>query len=281
MLSAGTLGSTEILLRSREEGLPVSDSLGQRFSADGDIIAFALGGRARERHRRGPSAEIRRRRHRRLRHRRDRAARRWPPRPLMFIQEGVLPWRSRRFCPCSSSRGAGCSEPPQSLIKGVYHGPVAILYTFFVVSPRRGEGPHQRCENGHAQGRVAGRRRQPVYARVDEALTKAAASVGARYIKSPLAATSMGTKPATAHPLGGCGMGDDARSGVVDHECRVSTAWARAACTPGSMCATARSSRARSGSIRSHHHGVAERAMVHLPAITICASTMRRFALPR
>jgi len=43
VLSAGTLGSTEILLRSREEGLPVSDSLGQRFSANGDIIAFALG----------------------------------------------------------------------------------------------------------------------------------------------------------------------------------------------------------------------------------------------
>ena len=31
----------------------------------------------------------------------------------------------------------------------------------------------------------------------------------------------MGTKPATAHPLGGCGMGDDASSGVVDHKCRV------------------------------------------------------------
>ena len=62
---------------------------------------------------------------------------------------------------------------------------------------------------------------QPVYARVDDALTKAAAAVGARYIKSPLAATSMGTKPATAHPLGGCGMGEDAGRGVVNHKCQV------------------------------------------------------------
>ena len=52
---------------------------------------------------------------------------------------------------------------------------------------------------------------QPVYARVDAALTKAAEAVGARYIKSPLAATSMGTKPATAHPLGGCGMAEKNR----------------------------------------------------------------------
>jgi cholesterol oxidase len=52
-------------------------------------------------------------------------------------------------------------------------------------------------------------------------LSKAAQSVGARYVKSPLAATNMGTKPATAHPLGGCGMGDDASSGVVDHKCQV------------------------------------------------------------
>ena len=51
VLSAGTLGSTEILLRSREEGLPVSDCLGQRFSANGDIIAFALGGEGRCRRR--------------------------------------------------------------------------------------------------------------------------------------------------------------------------------------------------------------------------------------
>ena len=47
VLSAGTLGSTEILLRSREEGLPLSDRLGERFSANGDIIAFALGGKGR------------------------------------------------------------------------------------------------------------------------------------------------------------------------------------------------------------------------------------------
>jgi cholesterol oxidase len=43
VLAAGTLGSTEILLRSREQGLALSDRLGRSFSANGDIIAFGYG----------------------------------------------------------------------------------------------------------------------------------------------------------------------------------------------------------------------------------------------
>src|SRR5262249_61391736 len=43
ILAAGMLGSTEILLRSRERGLTLSDRLGCNFSANGDIIAFGYG----------------------------------------------------------------------------------------------------------------------------------------------------------------------------------------------------------------------------------------------
>lgn len=39
-LGAGTLGTTEILLRSRERGLSMSDQLGSRMSGNGDILAF-------------------------------------------------------------------------------------------------------------------------------------------------------------------------------------------------------------------------------------------------
>ncbi len=41
VLAAGTLGSTEILLRSREAGLAVSERLGERFTGNGDVLAFA------------------------------------------------------------------------------------------------------------------------------------------------------------------------------------------------------------------------------------------------
>ncbi|MBN2447430.1 MAG: GMC family oxidoreductase, partial [Phycisphaerae bacterium] len=45
VLGAGTLGSTEVLLRSQVHGLALSDRLGRRFSANGDIIAFGYGAR--------------------------------------------------------------------------------------------------------------------------------------------------------------------------------------------------------------------------------------------
>ncbi|MCI0717738.1 MAG: GMC family oxidoreductase N-terminal domain-containing protein, partial [Acidobacteria bacterium] len=41
VVSAGSLGSTEILLRSREQGLPLPDTVGTRFSGNGDFFGIA------------------------------------------------------------------------------------------------------------------------------------------------------------------------------------------------------------------------------------------------
>jgi len=221
VLAAGTLGSTEILLRSRERGLGLSDRLGEGFSANGDIIAFALGGSERVN---GVGVGF-------------------PPKFVgdaigacvtgqielpdgqeldrsMTLQEGVLPSALAPLLPVFFIAGGRLLGAAQSLIKGVYHGPLSHLHTFFVVSHDDAAG-RIGLDNGNAQVHWPGVADQPVYGRVDEALTKAAAAVGARYIKSPLAATNMGTKPATAHPLGGCGMGQDAARGVVNHKCQV------------------------------------------------------------
>jgi cholesterol oxidase len=222
VLSAGTLGSTEILLRSRERGLGLSDRLGKGFSANGDIIAFALGGREKVN---GIGVGE-------------------PPKftgatigacvagqielpdhgdldQSMIIQEGVMPSALAPLLPVFFISGGRILGAAQSLIKGVYQGPLSHLHTFFVVSHDDAKG-HLKLDNkGNLQVHWPNVADQPVYARVDEALTKAAQAVGARYIKSPLAATSAGTKPATAHPLGGCGMGDDAAHGVVNHKCQV------------------------------------------------------------
>ena len=44
ILGAGALGSTKILLRSKERGLDVSDELGNRFSTNGDVLGFSYNG---------------------------------------------------------------------------------------------------------------------------------------------------------------------------------------------------------------------------------------------
>jgi cholesterol oxidase len=41
VLGAGTLGTNEILMRSRERGLPLSDSLGSMFSGNGDVVGWS------------------------------------------------------------------------------------------------------------------------------------------------------------------------------------------------------------------------------------------------
>ena len=221
VLAAGTLGSTEILLRSREHGLKLSDRLGEGFSANGDIIAFALGKETKVNaigvgH---PSKfdgdpvgacvtgqiEL--------------------PDPDDFehgltIQEGVLPSALAPLLPVFFISGGRLLGAAQSLIKGVYQGPLSHLHTFFVVSHDEAKGRIY-LDKGVAKIDWPNVAEQGVYARVDAALTKAAGTVGARYIKSPLAATASGTKPATAHPLGGCGMGEDASRGVVNHKCQV------------------------------------------------------------
>src|SRR5690606_27888888 len=41
VLAGGSLGSTEILLRSREAGLSLSPQLGRKFTGNGDVLGFA------------------------------------------------------------------------------------------------------------------------------------------------------------------------------------------------------------------------------------------------
>ncbi len=221
MLAAGTLGSTEILLRSAEHGLPVSDRLGHRFSANGDIIAFGYGARVPV----------------------DAVGLGHPPKadigPIgasvtgqlelrdatdlameANIQEGAVPSALAPMLPVLFVPNGRLLGAIQSLVSGVYKGPFASLQTFFAVSHDSASG-HLRLDNGELQLAWPGAKDEPVYKRIDDLLDKLVSEVGGSYVKNPLAGTVMGHQPATAHPLGGCGMGSDRSEGVVDHSCRV------------------------------------------------------------
>jgi cholesterol oxidase len=221
VLAAGTLGSTEILLRSRQRGLSVSDRLGRSFSANGDIIAFGYGAKL-------PvnaigvghpakvdgldvgacvSGQIE------IVDEHDLAK-------SLTIQEGVLPSALAPLLPALFIPNGRLIGALKSLIAGVYKGPLASLQTFFAVSHDSASG-RLVLEDDRLLLSWPGAKDEPVYARLDAALEALVGHAGGSYVKNPLAGTIMGQQPATAHPLGGCGMGRERADGVVDHKCRV------------------------------------------------------------
>lgn len=220
VLAAGTLGSTEILMRSAASGLALSDQLGARFSANGDIIAFGFGlGKEVnsvgigypakiEGFEVGPSVtgqiEVR---DDVLDHE-------------VTVQDGVVPSATAPILPPIFIPGGRMLGSPKSLINGVYKGPLAHLQTLFAVSHDSASG---RFHLEADQLRLAwpNVRDEPVYARVHALLAEIVSGAGGSFVKDPLASTAMGQQPVTAHPLGGCAMADDRTGGVVNHKGQV------------------------------------------------------------
>ncbi len=221
VLSAGTLGSTEILLRSRDKGLALSDRLGERFSANGDIVAFGYGSKLSinaigvghpskiEGAAVGASVsgQI------------DLTDATTLANEL-HIQEGVMPSALAPMLPVMFLPNGRLLGAIQSLISGVYKGPFAGLQMFFAVSHDSAAG-RLVLSDGRLQLNWPEAKDDPVYGRLDKALAALVERAGGSYVKNPLAGTVMGHQPATAHPLGGCGMGADRSTGVVDHKGRV------------------------------------------------------------
>lgn len=223
VLAAGTLGSTEILLRSAEHGLPLSDRLGQRFSANGDIIAFGYGmsqpvnaigvGHPAKADIATVGAAVTG--HIELR----------PEGELELeinIEEGVLPSALAPVLPVLFVPNGRLLGALQSLVAGVYKGPFSRLQTYFAVSHDTAAG-RLVLDNGELRLSWPGAKDEPVFKRLDDVLGKLVAELGGAYVKNPLAGTVMGHQPATAHPLGGCAMARDRAAGVVDHASRVFT----------------------------------------------------------
>jgi cholesterol oxidase len=221
VLSAGTLGSTEILLRSRDKGLAISDRLGHRFSANGDIIAFGYGAKSIV----------------------NSVGVGYPPRidgleigasvtgQLEFrdpdnldheltIQEGAVPSAVAPSLPVMFLPNGRLLGALQSLVSGVYKGPFASLQTYFAVSHDTASGIF-RLDGDKLALAWKDAQNEPCYARLDEALRSVVEVAGGDYVKNPLAGTVMGHQPATAHPLGGCAMGREAADGVVNHKSEV------------------------------------------------------------
>ena len=55
------------------------------------------------------------------------------------------------------------------------------------------------------------------FADVNQALEKITRGLGGTFVKNPMWLESLGRSVITAHPLGGCSMGETGRTAVVNH----------------------------------------------------------------
>jgi cholesterol oxidase len=230
VLAAGTLGSTQILLRSRDLGLPVSDRLGHGFSTNGDVLAFAydtdapagdvgLGERIPRADTavgpaitglidlRGPDTDV--------------AA-------ALIIEDGGIPGALAAVIPLVLSAAAeGIPESGASRLRelagipfGARRGPVGRTLTYLVMSTDDAGG-RITMENDRIQVVWPDVGKQPAFARDNQVLATATQALHGTETPDPLWAWTHDKSLITVHPLGGCAMADDAATGVVDHKGQV------------------------------------------------------------
>ncbi|MGH4008971.1 MAG: alpha/beta fold hydrolase [Pseudonocardiaceae bacterium] len=237
VLAAGALGSTEILLRSAEHGLPLSDQVGRRLTGNGDVLAFSYNS---DREVNGIGWG----------HRNNGTV--GPVGPCitgviddrdqpdveqgMVIEEGAIPGALADYLPRSMlavARATGIDTDPglpdrikelarelDSLVLGPYQGAVHNTQTYLVMSHDDGNG-HAVLEEDRLRIRWPDVGGQPIFDRVSQALQRATEALGGTYLISPIWHKLLGERLVTVHPLGGCGMAEDAERGVVNHKGQV------------------------------------------------------------
>lgn len=228
VLAGGTLGSTEILLRSAQRGLSVSRRLGTSFSGNGDVLGFAFDcdepvngiGWGHEDHPGRP-----------------------PVGPCItgvidarsesevdagiIIEEGAIPGALAHILPAGMALASKDPDDPRShferirqaaaaLLGGAYRGPMHHTQTFLVMGNEPSSGAME-LEDDRLRIRWPGVGGSPLFERIDEMLEQAAESVEGTYIPNPLWHELQKKPLVTVHPLGGCPMGDSAETGAVDH----------------------------------------------------------------
>jgi cholesterol oxidase len=240
VLSAGALGSTELLMRSAKHGLPVSTKLGSQFTGNGDVLGFAYNcsdpingvgaGNGK------PDLEQ-------------------PPGPCitsvidarnkphlddgMVIEEGVIPGALDDVLSVALHAGEAFvgqdtgSRPGirswlaakwrkikdffASLVgSGAYVGAVRHTQTMLVMAHDGSDG-QMKLKDDKLRIDWPGVGDREEIKTVNQRLYDVAAALKGTFIRNPVWSKAFGRELVTVHPLGGCCMGDQAASGVVNH----------------------------------------------------------------
>ena len=233
VLAAGTLGSTEILLRSKAAGLPLSGQVGQRFSGNGDVLGYSY----------GCAEEIRGVGYG---HRDPRDMEAVGPcvtgvvdmrlQPVLedgiVIQEFSTPGALVNLLPEALAKagaalgavsGEGLVEAlsmesdVESLSVGPYESMADHTQAYLVTTHEGGAGS-MRLEDGRLHIAWPHVGDQPIFERVNRTLAEATRALGGQYLINPMWSSIFHKDLITLHPLGGCVMAGDAEHGVVNHK---------------------------------------------------------------
>jgi cholesterol oxidase len=238
VLAAGTLGSTEILLRSREKGLPVSDQVGAHLTGNGDVLAFqyntereinGIGWGHRDGTEIGPvgpciSGII------------DIRENQSDVNQGMVIEEGSIPGALSDVLPATFAAAHKLSAKEEksdiqtlireaereleSLRAGAYRGAVRNTQIYLVMTHDDGNG-RMYLSDDRLRVDWPSVSSQPIFAKVGQKLFEAGKPLGGCFVPNPITSPLLQKHLITVHPLGGCVMGDDASKGVVNHKNQV------------------------------------------------------------
>jgi len=244
VLAAGSINSTEILLRSANlHGLSVSPMVGSRFGGNGDFFGLAYNGDTKTevlgfgKHPGGPGSNMR-------------------PGPTIVaaIRYGAGGSKDKRFAVEDLSFARAYVRAAQLAFTALPGEDTDVgdefaeferrTRDFSQVDPYQADGALNHTmlylctayddQSGYFKwerpiferdGRVtvlwpnAGR--QPIFSLTNEELRRHARREGASFVENPIWSFLQTRRLITAHPLGGCPMGDDYASGAVDQWGRV------------------------------------------------------------
>jgi cholesterol oxidase len=105
-------------------------------------------------------------------------------------------------------------------IRGPHHGAAHHSQTFLVMAHDSQDGSLQ-LDNGHLRVQWPGVGKQPIFHKINDMLAKATEANRGIYLRNPIWHKLFTQPLVTSHPLGGCCMGDNAQTGVVNHKGQV------------------------------------------------------------
>lgn len=234
ILAAGSLGSTEILMRSKKASLSLSNRLGQRFSTNGDFIGFGyncdvpIDGIGYGHH----SPDGRR-----------------PVGPCItsvidfrenddpdvgiVLEDGTIHGAFAWFLPITFALGQkpfgrdtdrGVVDFIKekwrvlvSLLFGAYYGAVRHTQAYLLAGHDDSSG-RMYLKNDRLRIAWPDLHEHKNFDEADRRMYEATRSLGGTYVINPSWSKALGHDLITAHPLGGCVMADDAEKGVVNHK---------------------------------------------------------------